>query len=107
MLVLGAIVVLSLATFGGGKTGKPGLLSNKSRAEQQLKLCVEGRPSVYGNPPTAAQQSVCTKALLNQAGGGSGVPAPLPAGENPSTTLPGASGTANTGLGTTTTTAFP
>jgi hypothetical protein len=53
------------ATAGGGATGTPSILS-RSQAEAAIKLCAEGRPSTYGNPPTSAQQARCVRMLLGE-----------------------------------------
>jgi hypothetical protein len=54
---------------GGGASGNPSILS-RSSAETQIKLCAEGRDSSYGDPPSAAQQSVCVRRLLSGISGG-------------------------------------
>ena len=64
------LTLLSVGAFSSSKGGgAPSVLSNSS-TEQQLKLCVEGRPSSYGNPPSQAQQAACTSELAAQLGGG-------------------------------------
>ena len=63
-------MVVSLHAFGGGTApGGSSIISN-SPAETQLKLCSEGRPSSYGDPPTPAQQAKCLDQLAGQIGGG-------------------------------------
>jgi hypothetical protein len=79
-LVLVALLTLvGTGTFSSGPGGGSPLLGH-SQAEQQLQLCVEGRPSIYGNPPSASQQAACTRQLAGQVGGGGGpgITAPLP-----------------------------
>jgi hypothetical protein len=69
------LTLLGTGTFSSsGSGGGPAVFSNSS-SEQQLKLCVEGRPSTYGNPPTSLQQATCTRDLAGQLGG-----APVPGG---------------------------
>ena len=78
------LTLLSLGTFSGGSgSGSPGIFSN-SNAEQQIKLCAEGRDSSYGDPPSQAQQATCVNEIADQAAGGGG-DAPVV----PSTTIPG------------------
>jgi hypothetical protein len=87
ILAIGAslVVVLLLVVLSAGSSSKsgsaPSVLSN-SRAEEQLQLCVEGRPSTYGNPPSQQQQADCTRELEGQLGGApvDGVPAGQPSG---------------------------
>jgi hypothetical protein len=68
------LTLLSLGAFSGGSgPGSTGILSN-SNAEQQIKLCAEGRDSSYGDPPSQAQQATCVEEIADQAGGGSGAP---------------------------------
>jgi hypothetical protein len=63
------LTLLSAGAFSSSKGGgSPSVFSNSS-TEQQLKLCVEGRPSSYGNPPSQAQQAACTSELAGQLGG--------------------------------------
>lgn len=89
-IALGMVVVLLLSLFSAGafssssSNGGSSVLSN-SRTEQQLQLCVEGRPSIYGNPPSQAQQAACTRELAGQLGGAPVDTAPVP---EPSTTTP-------------------
>lgn len=79
------LTLLSLGTFSGDSgSGSTGILSN-SNAEQQIKLCAEGRDSSYGDPPSQAQQAACVGEIANQAGGGGGAVAPIV----PTTTTPG------------------
>ena len=66
VLVLGLLA--SGAFSSSGSNGTPSVMSTSS-AEEQLKLCVEGRPSTYGDPPTQAQQAACTQQLAAQIGG--------------------------------------
>lgn len=89
-VALSMVLVLVLSLFSAGvfsssnSNGGSSVLSN-SNAEQQLQLCVEGRPSIYGNPPSQEQQAACTRELAGQLGGGSANTEPLPV---PSTTSP-------------------
>jgi hypothetical protein len=70
LLIALILTVLSLGTFSGGSgSGSTGILSNSS-AEQQIKLCAEGRDSSYGDPPSQAQQATCLGEIADQAGGG-------------------------------------
>jgi hypothetical protein len=78
LLLVALLLVFGLQSFGGSGTGAAGgggpaagssILSTSS-AESQIKLCSEGRPSTYGDPPTAAQQSMCVRMLLGQVSGG-------------------------------------
>jgi hypothetical protein len=101
LLLVAVLTVLSLNVFGGGggavgggggaagtgagtgagtATGtgaigqSPSILS-RSRAEQQIQLCVEGRDSSYGDPPSSAQQAQCVRDLAGQiSGDGSSLP---------------------------------
>ncbi len=88
--IAASLVILLLVLLIGlhyenvvGTTSKPGIASH-SKSEEQLQLCVEGKPSVYGNPPSAEQQSICDRYLAGQAGGVGGVP-PVPATTAPTT----------------------
>jgi hypothetical protein len=84
LLLVLILTLLSLGTFSGGSgSGSTGILSN-SNAEQQIKLCAEGRDSSYGDPPSQAQQAACLNEIAGQAGGG-GASAPIV----PTTTNPG------------------
>ena len=66
------LTLLGTGTFSTPSSGRgPSIVSN-STSEEQLKLCVEGRPSTYGNPPTPMQQAACTRQLAGQVAGGSG-----------------------------------
>lgn len=79
------LTLLSLGTFSSGSgSGSTGILSNSS-AEQQIKLCSEGRNSSYGDPPSQAQQAACLNEIADQAGGSGGAGAPIV----PTTTTPG------------------
>ncbi len=79
------LTVLSLGTFSSGSgSGSAGILSN-STAEQQIKLCAEGRDSSYGDPPSQTQQAACVDEIAGQAGGGGGASAPIVS----TTTTPG------------------
>jgi len=73
------LLLINLIGFGGttghgGTSNNPSVLSH-STAENQIKLCVEGRASSYGNPPSPAQQSKCMNQLAGQiSGDGSSLP---------------------------------
>jgi hypothetical protein len=74
LLLVATLLLFSMDAFsnGGGNgatSANPSILS-RSRAESQTKLCAEGRDSTYGDPPSAAQQAQCVRALLGQASGG-------------------------------------
>jgi hypothetical protein len=79
LLLVALLTLVGTGTFSSGSGGGSPLLGH-SRAEEQLQLCVEGRPSVYGNPPSPSQQAACTRELAGQAAGdgGPGVSPPLP-----------------------------
>jgi len=76
-LVLVAVLLLfGLNTLKGGNgsgatTANTAILS-QSAAEQQIKLCSEGRDSTYGDPPSSAQQAKCVRDLLGEISGGGG-----------------------------------
>jgi len=77
-LVLTAVLLMtSLNPFTGG-TATNGRTSasilSQSSTEIQIKLCAEGRPSTYGNPPTQAQQAWCVQQLAGQIAGTTSVP---------------------------------
>jgi hypothetical protein len=77
LLIVLVLTLLSLGTFSGGSgSGTTGILSN-SNAEQQVKLCAEGRASSYGDPPSQAQQAACVNEIASQAGSGGGASAPI------------------------------
>jgi len=83
LLVVLILTLLDIGTFSGGSgSGTTGILS-KSTAEQQIQLCVEGRNSSYGDPPSQAQQAACANEIAAQAGGRAGAPIV------PTTTTPG------------------
>jgi hypothetical protein len=76
MVILAVLLLFSMHEFGGGTattgpSASPSILS-RSPAENQIKLCAEGRASSYGNPPSPAQQGKCVRELAGEiAGGGS------------------------------------
>jgi hypothetical protein len=77
LALVAVLLLFGLNAFGGGSGngasgGQPSILS-KSPAENQIKLCAEGRDSSYGDPPTAAQQSQCVRDLLGEVSGGPSV----------------------------------
>jgi len=79
------LTLISLGTFSGGSgSGSTGILSNSS-AEQQIKLCAEGRDYSYGDPASQTQQAACLNEIAAQAGGGGGASAPIV----PTATTPG------------------
>jgi hypothetical protein len=88
VVVLVLVLVGSGALSGSGSGGAAPAVFSQSHNEEQLKLCVEGRPSSYGNPPSQTQQAACTRELAAQLVGGSGgVPtAPTPSGSGVTTT---------------------
>jgi hypothetical protein len=53
---------------GGGSASGPSILS-RSSGENQIKLCAEGRPSSYGDPPSPLQQAKCDRELAGQIAG--------------------------------------
>lgn len=76
MIVVAVLLVMSLNVFGGGgaspgggAAANPSILS-RSSAETQIKLCVEGRNSTYGDPPSSAQQAKCVRDLLGEVAAG-------------------------------------
>jgi len=76
LLLMAVLLLFSLNQFGGsgaaggaGGGGGASILS-RSPAESQIKLCAEGRPSSYGDPPSSAQQATCVRQLLGQVSGG-------------------------------------
>lgn len=75
------LTLLSSGTLSSSKSaGSPSIVSSSS-SEQQLKLCVEGRASTYGDPPSQAQQAACTKTLADQIAGSGSESAPhVPSG---------------------------
>jgi len=86
------LALIGLGTFssgsGGSGSGSTGILS-QSRAEQQIKLCAEGRDSSYGDPPSQAQQAACLDDIAGQAGGGAGGgPAIVPTSTVPGYSVP-------------------
>jgi len=72
-IAVSLIVVLLLSLIGSGalssKSGGGSSVFSNSSAEKQLQLCVEGRPSSYGDPPSPAVQAECTRELAAQIGG--------------------------------------
>jgi len=89
LLLVLVLTLLSLGTLSGGSgSGTTGILSNSS-AEQQIKLCAEGRDSSYGDPPSQAQQAACLNEIAGQAGGGGGSGIPIvPTTTTPSYSVP-------------------
>jgi hypothetical protein len=76
MLLVALLTLLGMNQFGGASgsgatAGKPSILSQSS-AEQQIKLCAEGRDSSYGDPPSSAQQATCVRDLLGEISGTTG-----------------------------------
>ena len=78
MVIVAVLLLFSLNEFGsgsgsgsgsGGTTANPSILS-RSTAENQIKLCAEGRDSRYGDPPSSAQQGKCVRELAGQISGG-------------------------------------
>jgi hypothetical protein len=57
------------SSSGGNGTGSSHSMLSNSNVETQLKLCVEGRDSTYGSPPSPAQQASCIRQLLGQVAG--------------------------------------
>jgi hypothetical protein len=57
------------SSSGGSGAGSGHSILSNSNAETQLKLCVEGRDSTYGSPPSPAQQASCIRQLLGQVTG--------------------------------------
>lgn len=85
MVLVLLLALFSAGTFSSSSSNGGSSVLSSSRSEQQLQLCVEGRPSIYGNPPSQAQQAACTRQLAGQLGGVPGETSPLP---GPSTTSP-------------------
>jgi hypothetical protein len=84
LLLVLILTLISLGSFSGGSgSGSTGIFSH-SNAEQQIKLCAEGRDSSYGDPPSQAQQAACVGEIADQAGGDGGAGVPLV----PTTTTP-------------------
>jgi len=79
LILVALLLLFSMNAFSGGSgsgaSGANQSILSQSSAENQIKLCAEGRDSSYGNPPSSAQQAECMRDLLGQiAGGGSSVP---------------------------------
>ena len=77
MVILVALLLLAVHPFGGSTTtngSSSGSLLSQSSAENQIKLCAEGRDSTYGNPPTPSQQAWCVRQLATQAAGIPAIP---------------------------------
>jgi len=87
VLVLALIGLGTFSGSGGSGSGSTGILS-RSNAEQQIKLCAEGRDSSYGDPPSQAQQAACLDDIASQAGGGGGSPAIVPTSTVPGYSVP-------------------
>ena len=73
LVLVAALLLLSLNAFSGGNgttatTANTSIFSQSS-AEQQIKLCAEGRDSSYGDPPSSAQQAKCVRDLLGEVSG--------------------------------------
>jgi len=87
LLLVLLLTLVGLGTFssgaGGSASGSAAIFS-RSKAEQQIQLCAEGRDSSYGDPPSQAQQAACINEIASQAGGG-GASAPIV----PTSTAPG------------------
>jgi hypothetical protein len=76
LAIVAVLTLTSLDVFDSGgssnaNSNSPSLFSN-NKAEQQLQLCVEGRDSTYGSPPSPAIQAKCVSQLASQAAGGAG-----------------------------------
>jgi hypothetical protein len=74
LLLVAILVLISFQTFGGtagghDPTSNDSSILSHSSEESQLKLCVEGRDSSYGNPPSPAQQGKCASQLAGQVSG--------------------------------------
>ncbi|HYA68857.1 MAG TPA: hypothetical protein VED63_09005 [Acidimicrobiales bacterium] len=73
--VMAILLLIGFGTFGSGSAGSGGTgpakvsIISQSSAEAQIKLCAEGRDSIYGNPPSPAQQSKCLTELAGQISG--------------------------------------
>ncbi|HXX90453.1 MAG TPA: hypothetical protein VEI83_09550 [Acidimicrobiales bacterium] len=77
LVVVAILLMTSLNPFAGGTAAggrSSGSILSQSPAENQIKLCAEGRASTYGDPPTQAQQAWCTQQLAGQIGGVPAVP---------------------------------
>ena len=78
LLIMLTVSLWSFGVFagGGGTPARPvPSVFSQSKSEQQLRLCVEGRPSSPGGtPPTRAQQRHCTLQLEHQVAGGATSP---------------------------------
>jgi hypothetical protein len=86
VLVLTLMSTGAFTSSGPKEAGTTSVLSN-SGSEQQLKLCVEGRHSSYGDPPSMAQQAACTRTLEGQLAGAAGQSAPRVPSDGSSTTV--------------------
>ena len=74
LAIVVVVLMFALGSFSGGGGSGPGRIPSilsPSSAQSQIKLCSEGRPSSYGNPPSAAQQSTCIRDLIGEVSGGS------------------------------------
>ena len=75
LLLVAVLLMFSLNVFSGSNgtagssPGSPSILS-RSSAENQIKLCSEGRDSTYGDPPSNAQQAACIHMLLGEISSG-------------------------------------
>ena len=72
LALVAVLFLLGTNVFGGATAPGTSSVISTSSAETQLKLCAEGRPSSYGDPPTQAQQAKCLDQLAGQLGGGLG-----------------------------------
>jgi hypothetical protein len=73
LLLVAVLLLFSMNEFSTGTGGStPAKLSilSRSSAENQVKLCSEGRDSSYGDPPSSAQQAKCVRELLGEISGG-------------------------------------
>ena len=89
LVIVALLTLVGAGTFSSSSSGGGSSVLSRSRAEQQLQLCVEGRPSVYGNPPGPSQQAACTRQLEGQIGGGPGATLPPTTTDATRPTFPG------------------
>jgi len=87
LVIVALLTLVGTGTFSSSSPGGGSSVLSNSRAEHQLQLCVEGRPSVYGDPPSPSQQAACTRQLAGQVGGGPTSPL-LPASPTTRPTTP-------------------
>jgi hypothetical protein len=73
LVIMALLLLTSLNPFAGGtassSAGTSHSIVSQSSSENQIKLCAEGRPSTYGDPPTQAKQAWCTEQLAAQIAG--------------------------------------